>query len=150
VDRTVLFLASGFGSGYAPVAPGTAGTLVGIAIVSLLHPLPLPIYGAVSAGIFLAGVALSSRAEVILGVQDSGVIVIDEIAGFLAAMAGLPLTWKSVAAGFFLFRVLDVIKPFPIRAVERRVSGGWGVMLDDLLAGAAANMGLRLAAWVMS
>lgn len=148
MNKLVLFLASGFYSGYAPHAPGTAGTLVGIALYILLSPLSLKLYGILTIGILLVGVWVSDRVEAIRGEKDSSLIVIDEIAGFLVAMFGLPLHGLTVAAGFVLFRIFDIAKPFPIRMIDRRLPGGWGVMLDDILAGVYTNIVLRVSAGV--
>lgn len=149
MDRIILFFASGFLSGYAPLASGTVGTLVGIAIYILLNQLPLKLYGILTSAIVVFGIWLSSRAEEILGEKDSGVIVIDEIAGFLVTMFALPMTWQTIVIGFFVFRAFDVFKPFPIRRIDQRLPGGWGVMLDDVLAGVYANLTVHLLRWVM-
>ncbi len=144
LNRLVLFFASGFYSGYAPIASGTVGTLVGIPVFILLSQLPLLPYGILTAGLILAGVWLSFRAEAILGVRDSGIIVIDEIAGYLVTMFAVTPGWGNVLGGFVLFRVFDILKPFPIRRIDRDLPGGWGVMLDDVLAGVYANLSLQL------
>ncbi len=144
LNRLVLFLASGFYSGYAPHAPGTAGTLVGIALYILLSPLSLKLYGILTLSILFLGVWVSDRVEAIRGEKDSSLIVIDEIAGFLVTMFGLPFHGLTVAAGFVLFRIFDIAKPFPIGMIDRRLPGGWGVMLDDIAAGIYANLVLRL------
>jgi phosphatidylglycerophosphatase A len=144
LDRLILFLASGFYSGYAPIASGTVGTLVGIALYYLLSRLPLYSYSILTVVIIALGVWLASRAEEILGEKDPSVIVIDEIAGFLVAMWAFPSTWRAVVAGFLLFRFFDILKPFPIRKIDQHAPGGWGVMLDDVLAGVYANIALRL------
>jgi phosphatidylglycerophosphatase A len=102
------------------------------------------LYGILTIGILLLGVWLSARVEAIRGEKDSSVIVIDEIAGFLVTMFGLPFHWVTVFAGFLLFRLFDIAKPFPIRKIDQSLPGGWGVMLDDILAGVYANLGLRL------
>ncbi len=149
MDRIILFFASGFFSGYAPLASGTVGTLVGIAIYILLNQLPLKLYGILTSAIVVFGIWLSFRAEAILGEKDSGVIVIDEIAGFMVTMFALPMTWQTIVIGFFLFRAFDVFKPFPIRRIDQRLPGGWGVMLDDVLAGVYANLTIQLLRRVM-
>lgn len=149
MDRLILFFASGFYSGYAPFASGTVGSLVGIAIYFLLEKLPLILYAILTAAILLCGVWLSDKAEAILGKKDSGVIVIDEIAGYLVTLFALPMTWQTVIGGFLLFRLYDIFKPFPIRMLEQRLPGGWGVMFDDILAGVYANLTLRILQQVM-
>ncbi len=150
LERLILFFASGFYSGYAPFASGTVGTLVGIALYLLLSQLSVIPYSILTFAVIAAGIGLASKAERILGEKDSGVIVIDEIAGFFITMWALPTTWTTVAAGFFLFRFFDVLKPFPIRRIDQNLPGGWGVMLDDCLAGVYANLTLRLALLVLS
>ncbi len=147
--RLILFFASGFFSGYAPFASGTAGTLVGIPIYLLFSRLPLPHYGILTIILFAFGVWLAFRAEIILGEKDSGVIVIDEIAGFLVTLFALPRTGFFLVGGFLLFRALDILKPWPVRAIDQRCPGGWGVMLDDVVAGLYANLSLHLLAWVL-
>ena len=132
--RLVHFLAFGFGSGKAPVAPGTFGTLVGIPAYLLLQPLATYIYVAVVAGLFGVGVWLCHVTERDLGVHDHPGIVWDEIVGYLITMFMAPAGWVWMAAGFLLFRLFDIWKPFPIRQIERRIQGGFGNMLDDALA----------------
>ena len=132
-DWPVLMLASGFGSGYSPVASGTAGSVVGVAIFFLIHDLPWQAYLAITAAITIIGIPVSTRAEKIYGQKDSGKIVIDEIAGQLIALFALPLSVPAVAAGFVLFRLFDIVKP-GFRRLEK-IKGGVGVMIDDVLAG---------------
>lgn len=132
--RFVHFLAFGFGSGKAPIAPGTFGTLVGIPAYLLLQPLTIYIYVAVVAAMFGVGVWLCHVTEQDLGVHDHPGIVWDEIVGYLITMFMAPAGWVWMAAGFLLFRLFDIWKPFPIRQIEHRVRGGFGNMLDDALA----------------
>lgn len=132
--RFVHFLAFGFGSGRSPVAPGTFGTLVGIPAYLLLQPLATYIYVAVVASLFGVGVWLCHVTEQDLGVHDHPGIVWDEIVGYLITMFMAPAGWVWMAAGFLLFRLFDIWKPFPIRQLERRINGGFGNMLDDALA----------------
>lgn len=134
-NRLVHFLAFGFGAGYAPVAPGTFGTLVAIPIYLLLMQTPLPVYALVVLGMFVAGVWLCATTERDLGMHDHSGIVWDEIVGYLITMFMAPAGWVWVVVGFLLFRLFDIWKPFPIRALERRIQGGFGNMLDDALAG---------------
>jgi phosphatidylglycerophosphatase A len=129
------FLAFGFGSGLAPVAPGTFGTLAAIPLYWLLANLSFPLYAAIVIGLALAGIRICRRCEEILEVSDHSGIVWDEIVGFLIAMAAVPATWTAVLLGFLAFRVFDILKPWPIAHFDRTVHGGVGVMLDDVLAG---------------
>ena len=128
-------LAFGFGSGLAPVAPGTFGTLVGIPFFMLFSPVSLPVYLLLTALMFLAGVVVCERCSRDLGVHDHSGIVWDEIVGFLVTMIAVPFEWQWILSGFLLFRLFDILKPWPIRWFDRRVKGGFGIMVDDLIAG---------------
>jgi phosphatidylglycerophosphatase A len=129
------FLGFGFGSGLAPVAPGTAGTLAAVPLYLLLRDLPLAGYLAVVALLFLVGLPVCAHAARRLGVHDHPAIVWDEIVGYLVTMIAAPPGLVWIVAGFVLFRFFDILKPWPIRWCDRRVPGGFGIMLDDLLAG---------------
>lgn len=133
--KLVHFLAFGFGAGKAPVAPGTFGTLVGIVVYLLLQPLSALAYAITVLALFALGVWLCQMTERDLGVHDHPGIVWDEIVGYLITMFMAPSGWVWIAAGFLLFRLFDIWKPFPIRQIERRIQGGFGNMLDDALAG---------------
>jgi len=140
----VDLLALGFGSGLVPVAPGTAGTLVAIPVYLLLQGLPLAFYIPLVAGLFLVGIPICTHTARRLGVHDHPAIVWDEIVGYLVTMTLAPPGWIWVAVGFVLFRIFDIIKPWPIGWCDRRVHGGFGIMLDDLLAGVMAAFVLQL------
>lgn len=140
----VLLLAFGFGAGLTPRAPGTVGTLVAIPIYLLLARLPVSAYLLSVMLISLAGVWICREASRRLGVHDHPGIVWDEIAGFLVTMLPVAPDWIWIAVGFGLFRLFDIWKPWPISWVDRRLSGGTGIMLDDLLAGALAAVILFL------
>jgi len=133
-----LMLAFGFGSGLSPKAPGTMGTLAAIPLWWLLAQLPLSTYLVVVLIAAVAGILICGRAADRLGVHDHGGIVWDELVGFWIAMAALPVTWQSLILGFVLFRLFDILKPWPISWLDRRVSGGFGIMIDDVIAGLAA------------
>jgi len=148
----VMWLAFGLGSGLAPKAPGTVGTLPGILLGWALVAGLVPILGegatvavilALTALLFVAGVAICDRASRQLGVHDHGGIVFDEIVGVLPVFVLLPTQWWELLIVFAWFRVFDVLKPWPIGWLDRRMGGGLGIMLDDLLAGAYA----LLATW---
>ncbi len=141
----VLWLAFGFGSGLAPRAPGTAGTLMAIPLFLLLNLLPFTSYLAATVLVTLIGVWICGYASKALGVHDHPGIVWDEFAGFLIAMAAAPEGWLGIVAGFALFRLFDIWKPWPIGWVDRKVHGGPGIMLDDVLAGLMAALVLYLA-----
>lgn len=142
-------LALGFGSGLAPRAPGTFGTLAAIPVYLLCATLPPAFYLLVLAAAFAAGVYLCGRTARALGVHDHPGIVWDEVVGYLATMAFAPSGWAWIALGFVCFRVFDIWKPWPIRALDRHVHGGLGIMLDDLAAGIAAALTLLLIARVV-
>lgn len=134
----VLLLALGFGTGLVPRAPGTAGTLVGVALYAALVPLPAWAFAAALLAVVAAGVPLCAAAARRLGQHDHPAIVWDEIAGLLVATVGLPAHPAWIGAAFVAFRGFDIAKPFPLSLIDRHVPGGLGIMLDDLLAGLAA------------
>lgn len=142
----VLFLAFGFGSGLAKKAPGTFGTLAAIPVYYLFAQTGIISYSlltviATVAGIWICGIAAEKLAE-----HDFGGIVWDEIAGFLITMWLVPFSWKAVVLGFVLFRLFDIVKPWPIKWIDRKVQGGFGIMLDDVLAAVFAGALLLWAA----
>jgi phosphatidylglycerophosphatase A len=141
--RTVLtdpvhFLAFGFGAGLAPRAPGTFGTAVGVLIGLGLAPLSLSLRAWVVLAVCLAGVWICGESARRLGEHDHPGIVWDEIAGYLLTMLAAPPGWPWIVAGFCLFRLFDIWKPWPIRDLDHGLSGGSGIMLDDLVAGVYA------------
>jgi len=134
--RNPLHLLSlGFGSGLAPVAPGTFGTLVAVPLYLLLAQLSLPWYLLVVVVGFAAGVYLCQYTSDALGVHDHGGIVWDEFVGYWITMIAVPLAWQWILLGFVLFRVFDIIKPWPVKIADVKMKGGFGIMLDDVLAG---------------
>ena len=147
LTRTItLFISQGAFSGRFPVAPGTAGTLVGVLLYWCMKGLPPAWYGALLLLIILIGTWAADRSEVLLGRKDSPTIVIDEIAGYLVALFLVPVGWGFVAAGFILFRFFDIAKPWPLKRFEK-LHGGFGVMLDDIGAGVYTNVLLQSAAF---
>ena len=144
----VHFFALGFGSGLAPKAPGTAGTLVGVLLDPLLRLLGLELRIGVVAVMFVVGVWLCGESARRLGEHDHGGIVWDEIVGYLALMLVLPAGWPWAVAGFVVFRFFDILKPWPIRQLDHGVGGGFGIMLDDIVAsvwGALVLLGIMAA-----
>ncbi len=137
--KLILFVATGAGSGYAPIAPGTAGSGVGLLLYWPLADLGGAAYLAVVGGISALGIWAAQRAEGLFGQRDDGRITIDEVAGMLLSLAFLPRRLDVVVAGFLLFRLFDIVKPPPARAAES-LPGGLGVMTDDLVAGLYANL----------
>jgi len=144
LKNPVHLLAFGFGSGCAPVAPGTFGTMAAVALYIPLSWLSLPLYLLMLGLVILAGIWLCGRTSKDLGVHDHGGIVWDEFAGYFVTMIAAPPGWISLVLGFVLFRLFDIWKPWPIRVLDRRVGGGLGIMVDDLLAGFYALVLLQL------
>ncbi len=136
--QPVHALALGFGSGLAPKAPGTFGTLAALPLYWLLSGLPLAAYIAVVVVAAVVGVWICDRSAKDLGVHDHPAIVWDEFVGFWITMIAAPVSWVSVILGFALFRLFDVLKPWPISWLDKHVSGGLGIMVDDILAGVIA------------
>ncbi len=150
LSNPVHFLALGFGSGLAPRAPGTFGTLAAIPLFLLVSGLPLPAYLLLTLLACVAGVWICGRAARDFGVHDHPAIVWDEIAGFLVTMIAAPAGLLWIVLGFLLFRVFDILKPWPIGWLDRRVDGGLGIMLDDIVAGVFAAVVLQVLAWAVS
>ena len=127
-------LACGFGSGLSPVAPGTMGTLAAIPFAIVLKNLSDLEFWLVLPVLFLLGVWVCGQVSRKLGVHDHGGIVWDEMVGYWLAVAFVPLQWPWLLAAFVLFRVFDIFKPWPIRQLDKNISGGFGIMIDDILA----------------
>lgn len=144
MKRPVMWLATGFGAGLSPWAPGTAGSLVGILLYIAMARLPLAAYLVLVAALALMGVWLCQRAGRILGVVDHRGIVWDEIVGMLITMTATPVSWQGALLGFALFRGFDILKPWPVDLIDRRVPGGAGVILDDVMAGLYALACLQI------
>ncbi len=144
MHRLVLFLASNAGLGYAPVASGTFGTLAGIPLFWLLAPLPPHLWLLTWTGLLAISFWASGAAGKIYGVADDGRIVIDELVGYMATIALLPFSWNSAILGFFLFRFFDILKPFPASWFDTKMKNGFGVVLDDVVAGLYGALVLRL------
>jgi phosphatidylglycerophosphatase A len=140
----VQFLAFGFGSGLSPKAPGTAGTLVAIPLYLLIAPLDVLQYSAVVLTAAIIGIWICGAASRQLEVHDHPGIVWDEFVGFWITMWALPVEWFWVLAGFIVFRLFDIVKPWPISVLDRRVGGGFGIMVDDILAGIMACLTLHI------
>lgn len=143
-NSVVKILATGFGLGFAPLAPGTFGTLLGIPLFWWLQQKGPLNYMLLTLLITVFACVIAELAGPLLGETDSPQIVIDEIAGFLVTMTWLPRTWPAILLGFVLFRILDAAKPGPIGYVERKIPGGIGVVMDDVLAGVFANIILQI------
>ncbi|MEW6488020.1 MAG: phosphatidylglycerophosphatase A [Thermodesulfobacteriota bacterium] len=141
-------LASGFGAGRAPVAPGTAGTLVAVPFAWGLAQLP-PVLHLLLLGLAVpAAAAVCDRAARLDGSKDPGWIVLDEMVGFWVAVALLPPRPMTLAAGFALFRLFDIVKPPPAGWIDRNLPGGWGILLDDVAAGLWTRLVLGVLLWL--
>jgi len=138
-----LLLGTGFGSGYFSLAPGTAGTAVGICFFWCFAKFSPLLYLITLFSFIFLSAWIADGAEKILEQKDARTIVIDEIAGFLVTMLWIPCTLINVGIGFFLFRLLDILKPYPAGWIDRNLSGGWGIVLDDVAAGIYANLILQ-------
>ena len=142
--RFVIIFSTWWGTGYSPVASGTVGTLAAIPLYLILAGLPIPYYllSLISLTIFSCWV--SGRAEAIFNEKDSGKIVIDEVVGYLVTMTGVSLTLPAMILGFFLFRFFDIVKVPPANIIDRRLKNGFGVVMDDVVAGIYACLLLHL------
>ncbi len=144
MSRVILFFATGAYLGYLPIAPGTFGTLWGLPLAWALTFASTPIALIILLGVILTAIWVSDKTQAILKLHDPGLIVIDEVVGMAVALWGLEWNLKTVVIGFLLFRLVDIIKPPPIRQIDSSVQGGLGVVLDDVAAGVAVNLLLRL------
>lgn len=147
VDWLAIVVASGLGCGYFPVAPGTVGTLLAVPVYLVLVDYAqsgLITYVSVVVLLIVVGSIAAHRAGPLFGAVDSGKIVIDEVAGFLVTMTLAPPGWWALATGFLLFRVYDILKPWPCTYFDRQVANGFGVVMDDIIAGIYAFLSLQL------
>lgn len=142
LDYLALFVGTGAGTGYAPVASGTFGTLPAVAAVAALGPVAPGQWVLLTAAVTAAAIWAAARCRHIFGQGDPSRVVSDEIAGFFVTMSFVPVGPWTLVAGFALFRLFDVVKPPPVRQLEA-LPGGWGVVVDDLMAGVYANLCLH-------
>lgn len=146
--RFVIICATWFGTGFSPVASGTVGTLGAIPFYLALSHLPLWLYLLTATAFTVFACWSAGFGEELWGEHDSGKIVIDEVAGYLVTMIAVPPTWQGVLIGFLAFRFFDILKPQPARWFDRSLKNGYGVVLDDVVAGIygsiATNLALRL------
>lgn len=136
MNALVKILATAFGAGYSPIAPGTCGTAITVPFVWALSSLAIGPWALVALAITALGIAVAHQADRVWGTHDSQRIVIDEVAGYCITM--IPVErghWAPLLIGFVVFRALDITKPPPVRWIDRNLPGGWGVVLDDALAG---------------
>jgi len=146
IKRPVCFLGLGFGSGLAPFAPGTFGTLAAIPIYLLMQNLSLMVYLTLTLVAFVVGIWICQQSANWLGKEDPSAVVWDEIVGYLVTMIAAPTGWLWIVVGFVLFRIFDILKPWPISVADREIHGGLGIMVDDVLAGIFAAVILQLLA----
>ncbi|KTC68240.1 phosphatidylglycerophosphatase A [Legionella birminghamensis] len=146
----VYFIAFGFGTGLAPIAPGTWGTLAAFPLYLLMSSLSLPVYVLLTILFFILGVWVSNRVSADLGEHDYSGIVWDEVVGFLLTMLLVPPRLPWIIVGFFLFRLFDIWKPWPITIADEKIKGGFGIMFDDVLAAIPAWGILQLLVWSFS
>jgi len=142
-QKSVMFLATGCYIGNISFAPGTFGSVLGLPLCYFLSKIGFSIAVLLTLIFILCATWIANEAEKVFNSKDPGCIVIDEIAGIILTLFGLPFNIISVAAGFFVFRVLDIWKPYPIRLLENKFSGGFGIVLDDVAAGILSNLILR-------
>lgn len=142
-------IAFGFGSGLSPLAPGTVGTIAAVPLYFLIADWSLLAYSAFVALAALFGIWVCGVASRQLGVHDHPGIVWDEFVGLWIALWAVPAQWVWVVSGFIVFRVFDIVKPWPVSAIDRRVGGGLGIMADDIVAGIMACLTLHIALWLL-
>jgi phosphatidylglycerophosphatase A len=143
-QKSVIFIATGCYIGNISFAPGTFGTVLGLILCFFLSKIDFSIAVLLTLIFILCAIWIANEAEKILKTEDPGCIVIDEIAGIILTLSGLPFNITSVTAGFLVFRALDIWKPYPIRWLENKSSGGIGIVLDDVAAGILSNLILRV------
>jgi phosphatidylglycerophosphatase A len=149
VTRLAVFIATVAYCGYFPIAPGTVGSAAGLLVYAIVWWTGSPLVEvALIAGLFVLGVWAGTVAERYFGGIDPGPIVLDEVVGMLITLAFIPVGWSGALAGFVLFRIFDVIKPYPAGRFES-LHGGLGVMADDAMAAVYANLSLRLLLWAL-
>lgn len=148
-QRLALLVSTAFYVGYFPIAPGTAGSAAGLVVYWGLRQVGSPALElAVIVGLFVAGVWSGTDAERHFGTPDPGPVVVDEVVGMLITLALLPTSWTVALFGFVVFRIFDVVKPYPSSRFER-LPGGLGVMADDAMAAVYANLVVRGGIWLM-
>ena len=147
--RLAFAIATVFKAGYIPIAPGTVGAIVGLLVFWLINDsASFTLEMLVVLALFFAGVWASTSVEQVLERQDPGVVIVDEVVGMLVALMLLPPTTTVILVGFFLFRFFDIVKPYPARWCEQ-LSGGWGIMMDDVVAGLYVNVLIRITLWLV-
>ncbi len=149
-QHAVMFAATGGYVGYFPIGPGTMGSLVGLLFCLGIAALPTALGFSALVALVLLAAWVAGAAARIVGQKDPGCIVIDEIAGMAVALMGISLSLSAILAGLALFRLFDILKPFPISWLDKNIAGGWGIVLDDIAAGLMVNIVLRFAVWMLA
>ena len=150
LKNPIHLLATGFGSGLMPKAPGTFGTVAAIPVYLLMSQLDLLLFVVLTCLITVFGVFICDYTSKALKVHDHSGIVIDEIAGYLITMIAVPFDWLWILLGFILFRLFDILKPWPISWVDKKIHGGFGIMLDVVIAGVFSLFSLHLIIFFMA
>jgi phosphatidylglycerophosphatase A len=143
VDFLARVVATAFGSGYSPFAPGTAGSAVGLLLFWPMAGWRWPWQVGACLALLLVGALAATRVAERVGSKDPGIVVVDEVLGQWVTLLALPFTPATAVLGFLLFRAMDIVKPWPARDLER-LPGGWGIMADDVAAGVYAHLALRV------
>ena len=143
-DKVFVFFATGLGIGFLPFFPGTLGSVLALPLCYLLVPIQPFIAGGIIVIIVLLSMWIAGKAERVLRQKDPGKIVIDEIAGVMVTFIGVPFDLLNVVVGFLIFRIMDILKPYPARLLEKKLPGGVGVVMDDVVAGLYSNFLLRI------
>jgi len=143
-DKLILLIATWFGVGLVPFAPGTWGSLAALPFAAGAYSLGLVFSCLALLLIFLISIPVSGSASKIMKREDPSPVVIDEVAGIFVTLFLIPLSWTGIVAGFILFRIFDIIKPFPVGFIDKKIKGGAGIVLDDIMAGVYANVCLRI------
>ena len=148
-QKSVLFVATGCYVGNIPVAPGTFGSMLGLPLVFLLSKTDWRVAIFLTLLFTLLSIKIAHAAANLLASEDPGCIVIDEIVGIAVTFIGLPVNMVYLVFGFVFFRVFDILKPYPIRAIEKKLPGGMGIVMDDVAAGIYSNVLLRASAFII-
>lgn len=143
-NKLMLFLASGFGLGYAPLASGTFGTLLGVLLYFFLGRINIFFFLIILAALLFVSFWLADQAEQVLFTKDPQIVVIDEVVGYLVTMISFPASWHYLLAGFLLFRFFDVVKVWPASYFDTAGKRGFAVVMDDVCAGVYANIALQI------
>lgn len=149
MDRLYMFIATGAYIGYLPKAPGTWGSVLGVLMWWAIRSFPAGAYWSIVGALCVAGIISAGAAEKIVDRGDPGIVVIDEIVGQLITLGFAPLQPGVALIGFALFRVFDILKPFPVGWVDQHIHGGIGIMFDDIVAGCYALATLQIALWLL-